>query len=72
MKVLYPILTVLIFLCNIPMAFSETQAQSYERQIKSTLLSMPTDDLVWIRAFNNTYSLSCKSHKTYNYSFDSK
>ena len=45
-------------------AQANMKKEQTQKQIASNLRNMSTDELIWIRAFNNQYSANCKNHHT--------
>ncbi len=45
-------------------AYAETKKEKYQNQVANNLIKLSTDELVWIRAYNNTYNKFCERHNT--------
>lgn len=53
-------------------AQANTKVEQYQRQVVQNLEKLSTDELVWVRAYNNTYHKFCENHATnklYNFFF---
>ena len=61
-----------ILICLSLMGFFSTNVEAnnkleqYQKQVSSNLKALSTDELVWVRAYNNTYNEFCKNHQTSN------
>ena len=44
---------------------AQANIDKYKKIVEKNLRNASTDELVWVRAFNNTYDKYCKSHQTY-------
>ena len=54
-------------------AYAETKIEKYQNQVANNLIKLSTDELVWIRAYNNTYNNFCERHNTskvYNFFYE--
>jgi len=43
---------------------AQNNIDNYKKTVETNLRNASTDELVWIRAFNNTYDMYCKNHQT--------
>ena len=43
---------------------AQANIDNYKKVVETNLRNASTDELVWIRAFNNTYDTYCKNHQT--------
>ena len=55
---------ILYFIFASSLTIAQNKLEVYQRQVSENLSKSSTDELVWIRAFNNTYNKFCKSHET--------
>jgi hypothetical protein len=48
-------------------AVANSKVEKYQQQVAGNLKNLSTDELVWVRAYNNTYNTYCNNHSTSKY-----